>query len=91
MTYTVSTGIEYGYWYLKKFLMTYQNTSSPDTDLVTVVLDNEFVAWTPFKFSYHCHNNPLIKSKYNASEAEPGLNISFKAFQVSSSIYWLTW
>lgn len=86
MTYTVSSGIEYGYWYLKKFLMTYLNSSTTGDDPVTVVLDSEFVAWTPFKFSYHCHDAPPIKPKKNSSEVDAGLTLSLKAFQVSASI-----
>lgn len=83
MTYTVSSGIEYGYWYLKQFLMTYVNSTS-GTDPLTVVLDSNFVAWTPFKFSYHCHENPPIKLKRNASEFDAGLTLSFRAFQVQT-------
>lgn len=84
MTYTVSSGIEYGYWYLKKFLMTYQNSSTTGDNPVTVVLDSEFVAWTPFKFSYHCHHAPPIRPKKNSSESDAGLTLSFKAFQVQT-------
>lgn len=82
MDFATSYGLVEGYWYLKMFSMNYKN-SSAGNDLTTVSLDEEFIAWTPFGFSYHCHDNPPIYAKQNQSAfGSESLFVAFKAFQV---------
>jgi len=93
MQFNRTTGINTGYWYLSRFVLSYFNTSQHDNitadpmnNDVSIEYSTSFVQQTPFGFSYHCYRLPQL-SIANATGIDAGSApmIHLDNFQVSST------
>lgn len=93
MQFNRTTGINTGYWYLSRFVLSYWNTSiskpttaTPMDSDVSIEYSTSFIEQTPFGYSYHCNKLPVLVAK-NATGVDvnsaPMIDLDY--YQVSAS------
>lgn len=92
MQFNRTTGINTGYWYLSRFVLSYWNTSLANTPAdpmnndVSIEYSTNFIEQTPFGYSYHCHKQPtLVVKNATGVDKDSAPMIDLDNFQVSAS------